>query len=89
MADRPHCAVCDDLLGDGWCEACTDARRCRRCGGPMRPGIATGQTYTGGLPDFPGDRESITLSAGGPGVVIDCDKCADCGWSVTRRRRVK
>jgi hypothetical protein len=94
MTDRPHCATCDDLLGDSHCAACEAAvcapphdqntiKSCRRCGGPMRPGIATGQTYTGGALDFPSDREAITLSAGGPGTVIECEKCADCGWSVT------
>lgn len=49
----------------------------------MRPGIATGQTYRGGLPDFPGDKHASTFSAGGPGKVINCRKCQDCGWSVT------
>lgn len=56
---------------------------CRHCGGEMHPGIAMGQTYTPGAPDFPGDREGSTMSAGGPGVVIEVRKCADCGWSVT------
>ena len=56
---------------------------CRRCGGEMQPGIAMGQTFTSGAPDFPGDREGSTMSAGGPGVVIEARKCADCGWSVT------
>lgn len=49
----------------------------------MRPGIAMGQTYTAGAPDFPGDRHGSTMSEGGPGVVIEVRKCADCGWSVT------
>ena len=56
---------------------------CRRCGGEMQPGIAMGQTYTAGAPDFPGDREGVTMSAGGPGVVIEARKCSACGWSVT------
>ena len=55
---------------------------CRRCDAPMKPGIAMGQTYTshghaGALPHI------VTVSAGGPGVVIACLKCPDCGWSVT------
>ena len=58
-------------------------KSCRRCGGEMRPGIAMGQTYTAGAPDFPGDRHGSTMSADGPGVVIEVRKCADCGWSVT------
>jgi hypothetical protein len=60
-----------------------DPSTCRKCGGAMNPGIATGQTYTAGAPDFPGDRHAVTMSAGGPGVVIDCMKCHACGWSVT------
>ena len=58
-------------------------KSCRHCGGEMRPGIAMGQTYTAGAPDFPGDREGVTMSAGGPGVVIEARKCSACGWSVT------
>lgn len=55
---------------------------CRKCAGEMRPGIAIGQTFTAGLPDdLGGDVQ--TMSAGGPGCVIDCWKCVDCGWSVT------
>lgn len=56
---------------------------CRKCGGRMRPGIATEQTYTG-TPDFPGDTHVSTMSPGGPGAVIDCMKCEACGWSVTK-----
>ena len=28
----------------------------------------------------------MTLSAGGPGRLIDCMKCSACGWSVTADR---
>ena len=56
---------------------------CRRCGGEMQPGIAMGQTYTAGAPDFPGDHHGSTMSAGGPGVVIEARKCVDCGHSIT------
>lgn len=56
---------------------------CRKCGGTMRRGIAMGQTYTAGTPDFPSDKEAVTFSAGGPGVIVDCLKCEDCGWSLT------
>lgn len=56
--------------------------RCKKCGGEMKPGIAMGQTATG-LPDFPGDKHCVTVSAGGPGVLIDCMKCVDCGFSTT------
>lgn len=62
----------------------TDAATCRKCGGPMSDGLATGQTYVGGMPDFPGDKHATTFSAGGPGKLIAVSKCQDCGWSVTR-----
>lgn len=54
---------------------------CRHCHGQMKPGQAIKQTYTG-LPDFPGDTDRVTLSPGGPGVVVECLKCEQCGWSV-------
>ncbi|MDZ7906404.1 MAG: hypothetical protein U5N55_11960 [Cypionkella sp.] len=56
---------------------------CRKCGGSMHPGIATGQTYTGGATDLPSDTHISTFSAGGPGQVINVMKCSKCGWSVT------
>jgi len=56
---------------------------CRRCGSEMRPGLAMGQTAKG-APDFPGDRHASTMSAGGPGKLMQCMKCPICGWSVTR-----
>ena len=61
----------------------TGKQLCRHCGGRMLPGIATDQTYVGGTPDFPGDDNASTFSAGGPGKVIECMKCENCGWSVT------
>lgn len=60
-----------------------DLRLCKRCGGIMRPGIAMGQTWSAGIPDFPGQDVCITMSLGGPGRVIDCMKCEACGWSQT------
>lgn len=60
-----------------------DLRLCKRCGGIMRPGIAMGQTWNAGIPDFPGQDACITMSPGGPGRVIDCMKCEACGWSQT------
>jgi hypothetical protein len=54
---------------------------CRKCKTEMVPGIATAQTYVGGMPDFPGDTHASTFSAGGPGKVIDCWKCPNCGHS--------
>lgn len=55
---------------------------CERCGGEMAPGQAIEQTYTSGAPDFPGDSEGVTMSAGGSGKIIECMKCKRCGHSV-------
>lgn len=60
-----------------------DSRLCKKCGGIMRPGIAMGQTFSAGTPDFPGEDSCITMSPGGPGRVVDCMKCESCGWSRT------
>lgn len=61
---------------------------CKHCHTPMQPGIAIQQTYTAGEPDFPsgqGDPNAIvTLSPGGSGKLIECLKCPQCGWSVTK-----
>lgn len=58
-------------------------RKCSRprCCGDMLPGVAMGQTFTG-MADFPG-REVVTVSPGGPGVVVQCLKCNACGHSVS------
>ena len=55
---------------------------CKHCGVEMRAGIATGQTVVSGETDFPGS-DVVTMSAGGPGVIIKCLKCPECGWSVS------
>lgn len=47
----------------------------------MKEGKAIEQTYTG-IPDFIGDDHICTVSPGGPGKLIKCLKCEDCGWSV-------
>jgi len=57
---------------------------CKKCGGEMKPGQAHARTLVAGMPDFIGDTEATTFSAGGPGKLIDCMKCEDCGWSVTK-----
>lgn len=57
---------------------------CRKCKTDMVLGIATAQTYVGGMPDFEGETHSSTFSAGGPGEVIKCWKCPDCGHSVEK-----
>lgn len=56
---------------------------CRLCKITMRPGKALAQTFVGGMPDFEGDTHSSTFSAGGPGKLVDCIKCPQCGKSVT------
>ena len=52
----------------------------------MKPGKAIQQTYTG-TPDFP-NGAVVTLSAAGPGRLVDCDKCEKCGHSVSVSARV-
>lgn len=51
-----------------------DKQQCRKCGGEMKPGIATGQTVDCG--------DEGTCSPAGPGFVQSCLKCSACGWSV-------
>lgn len=58
---------------------------CPKCKTEMTVGKAIQQTWTGGTPDFPGKPYTIvTMSAGGPGKLIDCQKCPECGFSVTK-----
>ncbi len=57
--------------------------QCKKCNGELKPGVAIQQTYTG-LPDFPNDKYPVTMSAGGQGRLVDCMKCENCGWSVTK-----
>ena len=54
---------------------------CPRCGGAMKPGKAIEQAWTAGTPDFI-DSECVTMSPGGPGRLVDCMKCGECGYSV-------
>jgi ssDNA-binding Zn-finger/Zn-ribbon topoisomerase 1 len=55
--------------------------KCKKCGGEMGLGEAMEMTLSG-VPDFP-DGQVVTMSYGGPGKLVDCLKCLDCGWSVT------
>lgn len=57
-------------------------RECPKCRVELVPGRALSQTWTEGAPDFPGDNVCVTVSAGGPGRVIDCLKCPCCGHSL-------
>ena len=53
---------------------------CTRCGGEMKPGQALESTLVGEPDDIGG---CVTVSPGGPGKLVPCMKCAECGWSVT------
>lgn len=46
----------------------------------MKPGQALAQTFSGSS-DFVGGPV-VTMSIGGPGRLIGCQKCSACGWSV-------
>lgn len=70
-----------------WADTGDACEGCRRCGGEMVPSKAIAQTYTG-TPDFPG-KEVVTLSPRGPGRLVDCLKCRQCGWSVTPNEPVR
>ena len=50
----------------------------------MKPGKALEPTYIGGVPDFIGRAEIVTMYEGGPGKLINCLKCPKCGFSVTK-----
>jgi len=56
---------------------------CKKCGGEMKAGKAIEQTFLG-APDFLGEVGIVTMSPGGAGKLIDCVKCAQCGWSVSK-----
>lgn len=73
LADGPVCTLSE-------LKRALNIQTCRKCGGDMKPGLAMGQTVTG-MPDFIGG-EVCTVSPGGPGKLIECSKCEECGWSV-------
>lgn len=52
----------------------------------MQDGIAIEQTWTAGVPDFIGDNDPRcqTMNIGGTGKLIPCDKCPECGFSITK-----
>lgn len=55
---------------------------CRKCNAPMQRGKAITQTFTG-VGDFHDGDSVSTLSAGGPGKLVECMKCPECGWSMS------
>lgn len=76
IAERDALIKAEDGL-----ERAFDVLNCKRCGAEMKPGHAIAQTFYGS-PDFIGG-EVCTVSPGGPGKLIECSKCPECGWSVT------
>ena len=57
---------------------------CPKCKVPMLPGKAMQSTWVGS-PDFPGQdgtEHECTMNAGGPGKLINCIKCPECGYSI-------
>jgi len=55
---------------------------CRQCGGRMKDSQAIAQTFIG-RGDFHDGDSQVTMSPGGPGALVDCRKCSECGWSVS------
>ena len=47
----------------------------------MRPGKAIVPTVSAGVGDFHDDDDVATFSADGPGRLVDCWKCPECGRS--------
>lgn len=60
-------------------ESADPRQLCIRCRVPLEPGIALVQT-TRSSSDLGG---IYTVSPGGPGRIVQCLKCPNCGWSVT------
>ena len=57
---------------------CVDPDFCPKCGGEIGDGKALQNTYVAS-----GDLGGVcTMNHGGPGKMIECRKCRDCGWSV-------
>lgn len=57
---------------------------CGRCqAATLQIGLAIEQTFVAGIPDFPGQTDSLgqTISPGGPGKLIHVIKCKSCGAS--------
>lgn len=61
--------------GARYAQQATSKPACCKCGGMMKPGLAMGQTFSC-------SREG-TCSPAGPGKIVPCAKCSECGWSVS------
>lgn len=59
---------------------------CVKCLSILKQGIAIENTVTG-IPDFIGDKDNCTISAGGSGKLIPCLKCPNCGYSVYNKKK--
>jgi ribosomal protein L40E len=56
---------------------------CRKCGAEMLPSKAIVCRATG-MSDFIGSKDVVTMSPDPrEPVLVDCEKCRSCGWSVT------
>jgi ribosomal protein L37E len=63
----------------------SDAQKngCRKCGSEMLPSKAIVCRATG-MSDFIGSKDVVTMSPNPKQhVLVDCLKCASCGWSVS------
>lgn len=57
-------------------------KKCPKCSGTMKEGVALDQTYTG-IGDFRQSDAVCTVSPGGPGKMISVLKCDKCGHSIS------
>jgi len=55
-------------------------KKCRKCGGEMKPGKALKEGVTSSTDDI-GDGSVVTLNPSGQCRMVDCMKCSECGWS--------
>lgn len=60
--------------------------KCRSCLVEMVEGLVMVPTVSEGVPDFPGG-DAVTFSFDGPGRLVPCWKCPQCGHSRTGGRR--
>jgi hypothetical protein len=80
ISKKDFISLCEDILLAK--QALETLSSCPKCFLTLQEGIALQQTYTSGLPDLGG--EIVTMSPGGPGKLISCLKCPECGYSVTK-----
>lgn len=64
-----------------------DVKECPKCKVELLPGKALVSTFVAGVPDFIGqdpDPRAQTFYEGGPGRLVDCLKCPECGYSISQ-----